>query len=84
MKKKSQSTSPGTVEKIIENPYTEEPEKVQVSVDGGDSLYREIRVENAFPNKEGEIVKLKVGDDVDIIVEADAKDTVLKPSDNES
>lgn len=77
MKKKSRSTSPGTVDKIIKNPYTDEPEKVQISVDGADDLYREIRVENAFPNKEGEIVKLKVGDDVDVIVEADTKDTVL-------
>ena len=84
MKKKSKSTSPGTVEKIIKNRYTDEPEKVQISVEGGDDLYREIRVENAFPNEEGEIVKLKVGDDVDIIVEADTKDTVRKPSDDKS
>ncbi|MDP9162177.1 MAG: hypothetical protein M3O09_18375 [Acidobacteriota bacterium] len=84
MKKKSKSSSPGTVEKIINNPYTKDAEKVQISVDGADNLYREIRVENAFPNKEGEIVKLKVGDGVDIIVEADSKDTVKKPPENDN
>ena len=44
MENKSKSSSPGTVEKIIKSPYTEEPEKVQISVEGADHLYREIRV----------------------------------------
>lgn len=79
--KKSKSTSPGTVEKVIKNRFTEEPEKVQISVEGADNLYREIRIENAFPDDEGEILKLKVGDNVDVIVEADTKDTVPKTLD---
>lgn len=83
MGEKSKSTSPGTVQKIIKNPYTEEPEKVQISVEGADHLYREIRVENAFQNHEGETVKLKVGANVEVTVEADTTDTVPQTLDKE-
>ena len=39
-------TLPGKVEKIIPAPRPEDPEKAQISVDGADTLYREIRIEN--------------------------------------
>ena len=84
MKTKSKSTSLGTVAKIIKNRFTDEPEKVQISVEGADNLYREIRIDNAFPNDEGEIVKLKVGDDVEVTVEADTADTILKTLDEKN
>jgi len=45
-------------------------------VDGADPLYGEIRVENALVNENGEKVKLKVGAQVEVIIEADAKETV--------
>ena len=81
MADKSKSTSPGIVQKIIKSPYTDDPEKVQISVEGADHLYREIRIENALQNNKGETVKLKVGANVEVTMEADTADTVPKTSD---
>jgi len=65
-------TLPGTVEKIIPAvPAVEEPEKAQISVDGADHLYREIRVENALEDETGKTVRLKPGAHVDVTIEAE-------------
>jgi len=56
-----------------------EPEKVQISVDEADELYREIRVENVLTDENGENIRLKPGADVDVIVEADTDATTKKP-----
>jgi len=55
-----------------------EPEKAQISVDEADELYREIRVENALTDDNGERVRLKPGAEVDVIVEADTDATTKK------
>jgi hypothetical protein len=75
---KPKTTRPGTVEKIIKSPLAHEPEKAEIAVEGADHLYREIRIENTLEDEKGKKVKLKVGAQVDITVEADAKDTVPK------
>jgi uncharacterized protein YfaS (alpha-2-macroglobulin family) len=77
-KKKSKTTKPGTVEKIIKSPYPQVPEKAEIAVEGADHLYREIRIENTLVDEKGKKVKLKEGAVVDVIVEADSKDTVPK------
>lgn len=69
-------TLPGKVEKIIPAPRPEDPEKAQISVDGADTLYREIRIENELTDENGEKVRLKKGADVEVKVEAD-KDATL-------
>ncbi len=72
-------TLPGTVERIIPAiPAVEEPEKAQISVEGADHLYREIRVENALEDQNGDTVKLKPGAQVDVTIEA--QPDVTKPS----
>jgi hypothetical protein len=73
MPKKPKTKKPGVVRKIIKHPY--QPEKAEISIHGADDLYREIRIENRLENDEGEKVKLKQGAHVDVIVEADTKDT---------
>jgi hypothetical protein len=78
--KKPKTTRPGTVEKIIKSPYPQEPEKAEIAVDGADHLYREIRIENTLEDDKGNKVKLKVGAEVNVTVEADLKDTVPKGS----
>lgn len=78
MAEKSSTTKPGIVEKIIKPVVPDEPEKAQIAVEGADHLYREIRIENTLLNEEGKEVKLKEGAEVDVIVEADQKDTVPK------
>ena len=68
-KKKPNITLPAKVEKII--PANYEPEKAQIAIASADLLYREIRVENALSDEQGEKVKLKAGDEVDVTIEAD-------------
>jgi hypothetical protein len=69
-------TLPGTVEKIIPA-IGEEPEKVQIRLEGADELYREVRIENAVQDANGKQVSLKKGAEVDVTIEADPKD--IKP-----
>jgi hypothetical protein len=75
----SSTSLPGTVEKIIKPAFTGDPEKAQISVEGADHLYKEIRIENSMTNSEGETVCLKQGAEVNVIIEAAPEDTILKP-----
>jgi uncharacterized protein YfaS (alpha-2-macroglobulin family) len=75
---KSSVVLPGTVAKIIKSPSPSEPEKAQINVEGADPLYREIRIDNALTNENGDEVSLKPGARVDVTLEVDAKDTTLK------
>ena len=68
-------TLPGTVEKIIPGPAADGPEKAQIVVEGGDYLYREIRVDNALEDEQGNTVHLKKGAKVDVTIEADPSAT---------
>lgn len=76
---KPSATLPGIVQKIIPPMIPTEPEKAQIAVEGADHLYRELRVENALRDEDGEKVKLKPGAEVEITIEADASQTVKKP-----
>jgi hypothetical protein len=42
--KRAKTTKPGVVQKIIEPPVPNEPEKAQIAIQGADELYREIRI----------------------------------------
>ena len=69
---KASTTLPGVVEKVIHpHPSSGEPEKAQISVEGADHLYREIRVPNSLTDEHGRKVKLEEGAEVDIKIEAD-------------
>jgi len=72
---KASVTLPGTVEKIIKPPHPNLPEKAQIAIDEADHLYREIRIDNALTDQNGEPVRLKEGTPVEVTVEADPKDT---------
>jgi hypothetical protein len=69
-------TLPGKVEHIIPSPSPKEPEKAQIAVEGADTLYREIRIENSLIDENGEEVRLKKGAEVEVTVEADKTETV--------
>jgi hypothetical protein len=75
MTEKPSVTMPGTVEKIIKPIHPSEPEKAQISVEGADELYQEIRIENTLHDEKGEPVRLKKGAQVDVTVEADREAT---------
>jgi hypothetical protein len=78
MTDKPNVTLPGKVEKLVGSPLTGEPEKVQISVEGADTLYRELRIENTFIDDNGDKVRLKEGAEVEVTVEADKEDTLPK------
>ena len=72
------TTLNGTVEKIIKPSHPEEAEKAQITVEGADHLYRELRIENALQDGDGNEVALKAGAEVEVKVEANPEDTVPK------
>jgi hypothetical protein len=77
MTEKPSVTLPGTVEKIIASPPgSREPEKAQITVEGADDFYREIRIENTLTEENGNEVRLKEGAEVQVTVEADKSATV--------
>lgn len=77
---KATVTLPGTVEKIIKPHSPDMPEKAQISVEGAEDLYKEIRVDNVVTDEHGNELKLKPGAKVDVTIEADPKDTVPQPA----
>ena len=80
---KVSTTMPATVEKIIKPLVSGEPEKAQISVEGADHLYREIRIENTMTTPEGEPVGLKPGAEVNVVIAADGEDTVKKSGEDQ-
>jgi hypothetical protein len=78
MAEKPSTTLPGTVDKIIPPSDPSEPEKAQISVEGADDLYKEIRIENTLTTVSGSEVRLKKGAEVEVTVEADPKATTPK------
>jgi len=78
MSEKPSVTLPGTVEKIIESPHRDVPEKAEIAVHGADDLYREIRIENTLTDEKGNPVKLKEGAEVEVTVEAEVAATSPK------
>jgi hypothetical protein len=75
---KAAVTLSGTVEKIIPPITPNHPEKAQISVEGAEDLYKEIRVENTLQDVSGNEVVLKKGAKVDITIEADPEATKKK------
>jgi hypothetical protein len=74
------TSKPGVVEKIVKSPLPEEPDKAQITVEGAEPLYREIRIENKLEDASGKQVKLKEGAHVTVTVEADPKQTIPEPT----
>lgn len=72
----------GKVQKVIKPRFGSGPEKAEISIDEADDLYKEIRVENVVTDEKGDKAALKPGDDVDIVLEAEAEATA-KASDPE-
>jgi DNA-binding NarL/FixJ family response regulator len=68
----------GTVEKVIPPIHSSQPEKAQISIEGAEELYKEIRVENTLQDGEGNQVALKQGAQVEVTIEADPEATKPK------
>jgi hypothetical protein len=81
MTEKPSTTLPATVEKIIKPVVPGDSEKAQIAIEGADHLYREIRIENALVDENGDKVRLKQGAEVEVTVEAPKEATVPKNGD---
>jgi predicted DNA-binding antitoxin AbrB/MazE fold protein len=79
MSKRKRKKLRGTVQKVLKPIVPSESEKAEISVEGADDPYREIRVENVLTDENGEKVHLKPGAEVDVILEADTDATTKKP-----
>ena len=75
-------TLPGTVERIVQSPNPSIPEKAEISVQGAEELYQEIRIENTLTDEHGDEVRLKKGALVEVTVEAGAEATTSKLADS--
>jgi len=82
MTDKPNVTLPGKVEKIIKPADPREPEKAQIAIEGADTLYKEIRIENKLTDKNGEKVRLKKDAEVDVTLQADEGGTTNHPEDS--
>jgi hypothetical protein len=71
-------TVPGKVEKIIQSLTPSIPEKAQITIQGAEELFREIRIENKLTDKNGDEVSLKKGAVVEVTIEADEGATTPK------
>lgn len=78
--KKVVVTLPGTVEKVIPAVIPaighRRPEMVEIAVEGGEALYREIRVNNALHDEGSHAVSLKLGGEVQLKIEATSEVTL--------
>jgi hypothetical protein len=83
MSEKPNVRLPGKVEKIIDSPHPSEPEKAQITVEGADPLYKEIRIENSLTDQNGDEVRLKKGAEVEVTVQAD-KDATKPAKEDEA
>jgi len=70
MRDKASTTLPATVEKVVKSIVPSEPEKAQITVEGADHLYKEIRVENNLTDENGQEVRLKPGAKVQVTIKA--------------
>ena len=77
MNKTLSSSLPGTVEGIIKAPFPNAPDTAQIKVVGPDGLHQEMRIDNSLTNASGELVSLKLGARVEVIVEAQSVDKAV-------
>jgi hypothetical protein len=70
----------GRVAKVIKSAYPNQPETAQIEITEAEDLYREVRVENEVTDERGEKATLRLGAEVDVIVEADSNATMRKPA----
>jgi uncharacterized protein YfaS (alpha-2-macroglobulin family) len=70
----------GRVAKVIRSASPNQPETAQIEITEAEELYREVRVENEFMDEHGEKATLRLGAEVNVIVEADSNATMKKPA----
>lgn len=62
----------GSVEKIIPSSANSGSDAVQIVIEGAETLYREIRIQNLLQDSDGGIVILRPGSEVEITIKVRA------------
>ena len=78
MTNKPSLTLPGTVEKIIRPVVPDQSEKAQITIDGADHLYKELRIKNTLTDQDGKAVRLQSGSHVRITFSSDPDEGATK------
>jgi len=60
----------GIVDKLIASSHPNQREEAQISIEGADPGYRDVRIENSLTDEHGDEVKLKKGAHVEVTVAA--------------
>lgn len=58
----------GSVEKIVSSSANNSSEAVEIVIEGAESLYREIRIQNLLQHADGRVVALEPGSEVQITI----------------
>ena len=74
---KATVTLTGVLEQIIE-PVGSVPERALIEIQGAEDQYSEIRIENALSDGDGQKVKLKLGEKVNVTIETTTGGTEKK------
>jgi len=69
-------TISAVVKKILPTGVVRNPEKVEITINEADYLFREVRLENTLTDPTGGTVALKQGARLDVTLEANVADTV--------
>lgn len=70
---------PGKVDRLIPSTRPSQPERAQISIEGADQGYRDLRFANSLIDENGDEVKLKKGAHVEITVAAETDIVKGKP-----
>ena len=62
------ATLPGTVKRIVKSTSRDFPDKAEIAVQGSESKYKEILIDNTLTNYGGEQVHLEAGAKVEVKV----------------
>jgi len=76
--KRAWRTVPAVAKQIIKPKFSNQPEKVEISLSQADELFREIRIENSFSSETGQALGLVAGEALDVTFEANVKDMVKR------
>jgi len=69
----------GTVDKLIASSHPNQREEAQISIEGADPGYRDVRIENSLTDEHGDEVKIKKGAHVEVTVTAEDAFDAINP-----
>jgi hypothetical protein len=75
-KAKASMTFSATVQKILPGVLPGQPDRAQIVVKAAEDLYKEIRIENALLDAEGNEVRLAPGTELEIVIQVARGDAV--------